>query len=176
MDDALLGEGADLQIDGRRILLAQRQHRLHAHEADDGIDLHVGAQSRGARRHRHLQRSTGAGADVVDGEAALGLARQADGLFQRTGRRAHPAGEQGLVEVDVRLDQAGRDHPAGDLDDLSRRAQMLADSHDPAIRDGDVGHSIAIGKAAGAQQKIQQSGPIILAGNGSFQGATSHLL
>ena len=125
--------------------------------------------------HGHLQRPPGSGADVVDGEAALGLSRQADGLLQRSGRRAHPAGEQGLVEMDVRLHQAGCDHPAGDLHDLSRRAEMLADADDPAIRDTDVGRSIAVGKAAVMEQEIQQSGPIILAGNGSFQGAISRL-
>jgi hypothetical protein len=105
-------------------LLAQRQHGLHAHEADDGIDLHMGPERRGARGHRHLQRPPGASADVVDGEAPLDLSGEADGLLQGARCRAHAAGEQGLVEMDVSLHQAGRDQPAGHLHDLSRRAAL----------------------------------------------------
>ena len=55
LQDALLGEGAELQIDRRAVLVPKRHERLERLELDDGIDLDVAAHRRRAVAHRHVQ-------------------------------------------------------------------------------------------------------------------------
>ena len=59
LEDPLLGERAELQVDGRRVLALEREHHVHAHELDDRIDLDVRAH-RGRARRRRPGRARGA--------------------------------------------------------------------------------------------------------------------
>ena len=119
LEDAFLGEGAELQLEGRPVLGPQRQHRLHAHESDDGIDLDVGPHGGRPGCHRQIEHAARALADVVHREAPLGLADQPDGLEGRGCRLGDALGQQGLVEVDVGFHQPGRDDPSPGVDRLA---------------------------------------------------------
>ena len=114
-EDALLGEGAELEVDGGSVLALEGE-RLEALEPDDGIDLDVASHGRGAGAHGRVEHPPRAGADVFHREASLGLG----GHPQRLGHRAFEAGralrEQRLVEVDVGVDQPRREHATAAVD------------------------------------------------------------
>jgi len=65
------------------------------------IDLDVAAHRGRARGDRHVEHAAGAGTDVLDREAPLGLAGEPDGLGRRPRRRADPIVEQRLDETEV---------------------------------------------------------------------------
>src|SRR5206468_6470519 len=71
LEDALLGEGAELEVDGGRVLALEREHRPHAHEADDGVDLDVRAHRGRAGGDGQVEHAPGAAGDVGGGEGAL---------------------------------------------------------------------------------------------------------
>ena len=122
-------------------------------QPEDGIDLDVRAHGRRPRRDRHVEHLPGAGADVVHGEAALGLAGQSDRFFQRARRGADPVGEQRLVEVDVGLDEPGRDEAPSGRSPHERPAPR-GRSGDAPLGNGDVHHGVAIRQATLAEQQV----------------------
>ena len=135
---ALLGEGADFEVDGEGVVALQLQDGVEGAQAGARIDLDEGAHLVGAMENRLLQHASGPGVDVVRGEPGLGFR----GFPHRLGERALADGaafeNAGLVEVNVGIDEAGKRHrPAGVL---HQHASVFdeADAGDPAIGDGDI--------------------------------------
>jgi hypothetical protein len=155
LDDALLGEGAELEVDRRRVLGLERQQGLHAGEAHDRVDLHVRPHRGGAGGHRQVQGLAGPGLDVVGGERALGLADQSDGLLDRRRRGRDPRRQQRLVQVDVGFDQAGREQTPAGLDRLADRGRarhVPRDAGNAALGHGDIPQPRVVGQATGPQE------------------------
>ena len=139
LEDAFLGERAELEVERRLVLALEGQDGLERLEADDGVDLDVAAHGGRAVRDGHVEHAARARPDVLDGEAALGVARHADRLVQRALHALHAIAEERLVEVDVRLDEPGSHGPAVALDDASRGASRdAADFGDAAVATADV--------------------------------------
>ena len=86
LDDAFLREGADLQIQRRCVLVAQRQDGLHPGQPHDGIHLDVRAHRRRPGPHGEVEHAAGPRPDIVHGERLLGLGAQLQRLRQRARR------------------------------------------------------------------------------------------
>ena len=73
------------------------------------------AHARGPLQDRLFQRAAGAVIDVVLAERALGRRHLGDRLRERSLTRFAAVENAGLVEVNVGLDKAGNDEPAGEI-------------------------------------------------------------
>jgi hypothetical protein len=62
--------------------------------------------------------------------------------------------------MDVRLDQAGRDEPAADIDRLTRRLARRTETSDETAADRDVEWLRVIGHTAGAKQEIEHDATV----------------
>jgi hypothetical protein len=131
------------------------QHRLHPGEPDDRIDLDVAAHRRRPRAHGQIEHPARAVADVVSGEHALGLAGEPNGIPEASRRRHQPVVEKGLVEMDVRLDEARRDQAAAQLDRLAG-AVLDADADDALAGDRDVHDPVPVRQARPAQREVRR--------------------
>src|SRR5258706_7749302 len=125
LEDALLGEGAELELEGRGVLFSQRAQRLEPLEPHDGIDLHVAPHGGGAAAHREIEDGAGAGPDIVHREAALCRAGNPDGLGEAALARtaleaASPRRQERLVQVDMGIHEARGDQSAPHVDDARR--------------------------------------------------------
>src|SRR5207247_3421560 len=92
---------------------------------------------------RPVQDGAGAGADVVDGEAALREAGDADGLGQGPLPARRAVEEVGLVEVDVGVDEARDDKAAvkGEGPGGGQVPEVTLDADDPTVAHGEVGEA-----------------------------------
>ncbi|WXF92840.1 FadR/GntR family transcriptional regulator [Curtobacterium flaccumfaciens pv. flaccumfaciens] len=144
------GERDDLQVEGVPVLVAQVEQHLDAGEPDDRVDVGVCADERRAVRDGLVEQGAGAVADGGVGEAALELPRDGDGAGEGAVRvRAFPV-EQGLVDVQVCLDEPGYDHAPGAVDHAggsstgvgavrrARTGQRVGHADDHAVGDRDV--------------------------------------
>ena len=114
----------------------------------------MAAHGGGACPHGEIEHAARAARDVLHREGALGLAGDPDRLLQRAGGGGDAVGEQHLVEMDVRLDEARRHQPGAELDRLAGRPRHRIDAHDTVAGDGDVHQVVAVGEAGAAQQQI----------------------
>jgi hypothetical protein len=155
LKDALLGEGAELQVDRGGVLAPERQDRFEAHEADDRVHLHVAPHRGGTLAHRHVEHAPGPVHDVLSGEAAFCFAGDPDRLGHRALAARGPSAQQGLVEMNVRIHQARR-HRASFTEDLAPGGTpgQRADLDDALAAAGDVGH-LPVGQPAVTKQQIE---------------------
>src|SRR6185436_13532512 len=112
---------------------------------------------------RRADHPPGALADLLDGGGTLDGVRERDRLGQRAGAvgAEQRAGEH-LVEVDVRLDEGGRDEPAAGIERL-RRLERAADRRDPLARDREVDERTVDPRVADHQVVAQRSSSIAAA-------------
>ena len=148
LEYAFLREGAELEVDGPRVLPLELGESLQALQSHDGIDLHVAAHGGGAGAHGLVQRAPRARADVVHGETPLGLGSYAECLRHRALDAGRPLREERLVEMDVRVHQPGREHEAAAVHRAVRgTARQRADLLDLAVERAEIRtHSISRSK------------------------------
>src|SRR5262249_43071448 len=133
------------------VLVDQRLHAFDAAQADLGIDLGMGAHAHGTVADTLLDGSRGALDHVLDGEGVLDrrhpLHREVGVALLRV--LAAPQ-DAGLVEMDVRVDEARADQPAATLHLFPRSAADLRRYRgDAPILDADVRRRLvrlAVGK------------------------------
>ncbi len=117
----LLGEDAHLEIDRPAVLRRQGQHAFQPAQADSRVHLHVRAHVRGSLQDRLLEGARGPRRDILRGEARFRRGHLRDRFLERLGAEHGEHGDAGLVEVHVRIDQAGREEAPAEVD-LARAA------------------------------------------------------
>jgi hypothetical protein len=97
---------------------------------------------------RYLEGAAGPRGDILHGERALGLGRRANRALDRPRRVGRAGAEQRLVQVEVRLHEAGDDEPASS-GDLRRGGlgETRRDAANPPAGDVDVAEAGALGQA-----------------------------
>ena len=147
--EPLLGEHAELEIDGPRVVLRELLHRLEAAQARVRVHLDVGAHVGRAVHQAALQGVARARVHVLHREAGLHRRDALHVVALAALRRRAAIDDARLVEVDVGLDQAGRKKASAGLDTLGVGvdARGLHDGDAPT-GDADVLHRRA-GRRAG---------------------------
>jgi hypothetical protein len=87
--------------------------------------------------------------DVVNGEAALRGARQTNRLRRRLGRARDAVHQERFVQMDVRLDETGRDEAPARFDRFASRCVRLSHGHDAPLGDRQVDRVGAHGQTTG---------------------------
>ena len=108
-----------------------------------GVHLDVRAHRRRPGAHGEVEHAAGARPDVVHGERLLGLGAQLQRLRQRPGGGRDAVVQERLVEMDVRLDQAGGQQPAAQVEALASRRRHEPD-RDRAAVDRHVHHVVTV--------------------------------
>ena len=110
--EAFLGEDADFDVDGPGIVAREVLHGIQAAQADQGIDLDMGAHAGGAVFDAAFKGLTGAGEDVFGSETVFdgGNALHRHGVAALFGGAA--VDDAGFFEMDVGFAQAGADEAA----------------------------------------------------------------
>ena len=118
VQQAFLGEHADLQADRPGIIRLQPAYGIEPGQADLRVQFHVGAHVRGALQYRLIQHQGCAPVHIVFGELCL----RGPGLRYGFGQRAfvQPAAlhDAGLVQMDVGFNQARQHEPAAQVQGL----------------------------------------------------------
>ena len=124
---------------------------------------HVG----GTLENTLLERSDGAFAHLLGLKCLLRLGHLLDGLFQRAFLRLATIEQARLVEMNVGLDEAGRDQPALGVDLLSFRREVRLDGSDAAALDPDVDRRppLVAGDASVSEDQIHGVLPSIWPGH-----------
>ena len=135
VEEPLLGEDADLEVDGPPVLVDEGHDPLEAAEPDDRVHLEVGAHVGGPVAEALLQGPDRALAAVLGGELPLGLRDLLDRLLEVPARRLAALEDAGLVEVDVGLDEAGPDEapPTSRTSASAERPGSMAAIRPPSI-------------------------------------------
>ena len=102
------------------------------------------AHAHGAGEDRFLQRAASAGVDILLGEGALGGGYLSDCLLQSAGDDAAAVQDAGLVEMDVRLYQAGDHQPPVESELRSLGGDSRLDRGDAAVADTNVHRSAGL--------------------------------
>src|SRR5262249_6009161 len=134
----------------------QRQHALEAAQPDAGVDLEMGTHMGGAVENAALERALGARVDILRRERRLQPRDLADGGVEIAVVGVAAIEDAGLVEMQMRLDEAGRHQPAADVELLRLGRQGRLDGGDLAARDADVGQA-AVAEACLTQDEIHGS-------------------
>ena len=138
VEQPFLRKDADLDVDGPLVLLDQGQHAFEAPQADDRVDLQLGAHVGGAVQDAFLERLLPALVDVLRRERLLDPGDLADGLLQIAALRSAAIEDAGLVQMDMGLDEARGDQPAAGVDLLAPGREAGLDGGDAAALDADV--------------------------------------
>ena len=109
--EPLLRKDAEFDIDRPGVIARKLLDRLEPDHADARIEFDMGAHMHGALRDAALQRPLAARVNVLDREIALGRGGLPDGFGDGALLDHATVHDAGLVEMDMRLDQAG-DHQA----------------------------------------------------------------
>ena len=139
---AFLREDANLQIDRPVILLKKRQHPFKPAQADAGIDFEMRAHMGGALQDRLFKRAHGTGMNILGREHGLRPRGFGDRLFDVALFRLHTIKDARFVEMDVGLDEARRNQPTAEIDDLTLSGEAGRDRGDPSTGDADVGQLV----------------------------------
>ncbi len=116
------------------------------------------AHAHGAVQDGLFERAAGASVDVVLRERALGGGHFGDRFVERALLRSAAVEDAGLVEMDMRLDEASQHQASVEM--LLRRlaAKVLRERHDAAASDPDIECLAAACKARIAQDEIEPHG------------------
>jgi hypothetical protein len=102
--------------------------------------------------------------NVLRCERGLGLRRLTDRFLKIAAIGGTPVKDTRLVEMDVRLDEAGRNEPTVDVDRLPFHIQLRCDRRDLSGHDPDVGKlSIAAAESRVFQDQIHGHSAFTLA-------------
>ena len=143
VEQALLGKDADLEVDGPLVLVDQGLDAVEAPEPDHRVHLQVGPHVGGPLKDALLQRPDGALAHVFGLEILLCLRHLPDGLLQRSLHGLAAVEQARLVEMNVGLDEPGRDKTPPDVDLLAFGREPALDGGDAPALDSDVDRRLA---------------------------------
>ncbi len=157
--EALLRKHAEFDIDRPGIVPRQLADGVEADHADPGIELDMGAHAHRAVRAAALQRPPRPRIDIFDGEIALDGRGFPDGFRDGALLDAAAVEDAGLVEMDVRFDQARHDKTARGIRLPYVGRQSRRDGGDRTAVDADVDDAkLAILQDAGVpNDQIHQS-------------------
>ena len=157
----LLRKDAQLEVDGPRVVDSQLLQGLEAVQADVGVDLHVGAHVGDAVENALLQGFGGPCVHVLHREPGLDRGYALHVVAGASGGRRASSDDARLVEVDVRLDEAGRDETVLQIERVGFGPDRRLDGGDSPAGDPDI-HRRRVRPGAGnpgsAQHKIQIQG------------------
>ena len=134
----LLRKHAEFDIDRPGIVARQLLDRLKSDQSDAGVQFDMGPHPHRAMRNATLQRLSASRIDVLDGEAALGRRGFANGLGDRALLETATIKDAGLVEMNMRFDQAGNDEAAFRLQFGAIGRQRRRNGCDPLALDGNI--------------------------------------
>ena len=164
---ALLGEDAQLQVDGPGVVGRELAQGLEAAQPDVGVDLHVRAHVGDAVENAPLQRLGGPCVHVLHREPGLDRGYALHVVAGTARGRGAALDDARLVEVDVGLDETGGDQAAVEIEGVGRGSDLRLDCRDSAAGDPDI-HWRSIGVRArdpgSAQHEVQGHEPLLCAG------------
>ena len=140
LDNALLGEGDDLDVHHILKLFLQLGNAAQGLESADGVHIHMGAHEQGAVFQGLVHHVAGALQHVLVGIGLFLVPNDLNGFLQGAGFIfAHHVEDVHLIQMDVGIDE-GRGHQcAPRVDDaIGLLAHVLAHRLDQAAVDGDV--------------------------------------
>ena len=143
VEQALLGEDADLEVDGPLVLVDEGLDAVEAPQPHHRVHLQVGPHVGGALQDALLHRPHRPLAYLVGFEVLLGLGDLGDGLLQRSLDGLATVEQAGLVEVNVGLDEPRRNQASLDVDLLSLGGEPGLDGGDAPVLDADVDRRLA---------------------------------
>ncbi len=154
-DNAELRKGDDLQLDYLGEAVPHLDQRLQRDQPAHAVDVDMGAHAGDAVGDRRGDDATGALGDLAGLVARLAGAQNGDRLVERARPvHRHALGEQNLVEVDVRLDEAGDAQPAGGVDFLGWRPIDGVGLDKPAVGDRQIHRAVGAPDQGVADEQI----------------------
>ena len=160
VEQAFLRKNADFDIDRPGVVLLEPPDGVEPFEPYARVDLDMGAHAHGALQDGPLQRAAGALINVVFAERALGRSHFGNRLGKRSLPRLAAVEDAGLVEVDMRFDEAGDDQFAVDIFRRRIGGNVAADIDDTSAGDGDIDSRRLAGCDAGiAQDQVESHAP-----------------
>ncbi len=154
--DAFLREGDDLDVAKTGVFLAHEQQSLGGAQSADRSD--VGEQSEEGRSipDPGLDHAPGAPRHLLRVVFALEVVGDLDRFRQRARDvRPHHFAEQGLVGMQMQVDEAGDDQVARRVDRLGRRRREIgSDGRDASLLDADVDQLVAATQPSIADEKV----------------------
>ena len=90
----------------------------------------MGAHMGGALQDRFLQRAHRAGVNIFRRKRGLGLRGFSDRFVEVALVRLNPIEDAGFIEINMRLDEAGRNQPPAEIDGLAVRRESTSDCGD----------------------------------------------
>ena len=155
VEQPFLREDADLDVDRPAIVVDQWQNAVEAAQADSGIDLQMGAQVGCALPDAHVEHAACPAGHVLFGEGALDRGDPLDRLCEIAALHFAAVEDAGLVEMDMGLDEAGRDEVAVQIKGRRVGFDGRRDGGDVPTRDADVeARIIAAGDTPTAQNQV----------------------
>ena len=136
VEQAVLGKDADVDIDGPFVFVDQRQDALEGSQANDRVDLQMGAHMGRALQDGLFQRADRTLTNLLGLEVPFRLGDLGHRFFQGTFLGLAAVQQARFVEMDVRLDEARRDEPARDVQLRSVGRQTAFDGDKLAVLDG----------------------------------------
>ena len=135
-DDPFLGEGDEGDVDNAGEAIARAHHAFEGDQLGREVHVDLGVQAADAVSRGEPEGGAGALLHVGDGEMDLGLAGAVQGFLRPA--RTEQVAAQNLVDVEVGIDEGGRDQPAARVDTRRRVAvEGRRDRLDTAVADAD---------------------------------------
>ncbi|CAM4069254.1 hypothetical protein KLQU111869_27840 [Klebsiella quasipneumoniae subsp. similipneumoniae] len=153
-EESLLREGDDLDIDQSRADFTRLKDTTDTCEADNRVDIDVCPQCGGSRTGCHQGRTYGPFSNIFNRERTLDITGGPNCHLKASSRSkvanascGNPICRQGLIEMDVRLYQAGSDQTLMSID-LHRSFCFcrLHDGRNAPIVNKNIDNSLRIGK------------------------------
>ena len=135
---AFLREDAQLQVDAPRVVGRELLQGFEPAQPDVGVDLDVGTHVGDAVEDAPLQGFGGPRIDVLHREPRLDCGHALHVVAGPARGRRAPVDDAGLVEVDVRLDQTGRDEASIKVEAVGAGRDLRRDGDDPPAGNPDV--------------------------------------
>ncbi|MNE04303.1 hypothetical protein D3C80_968280 [compost metagenome] len=150
-----LREGADLDIDGEGVILANPLYRLEGAHSGAWVDFNECPHAVGAMHYGLFDQRRCPLVDVVLGEPRLCLRRLAHGLLERSRTDRAAFHDAGLVEMDMAVNKAGKGKCTLQILYLDRLASDPASYFcNQAFPDGDVDQARMVGDQGIAENEI----------------------
>ena len=138
VSQTLLREHAHLNVDRPGVVAPQRIDRLEAAHLHAAIELQMRAHPCRAVTDAFLQRAAGTRVHILDRERVLHRSHTLHRIGLPPVLRRAAVDDAGLVQMDMRLDQAGAGETAVRVEDRAIGLQGGLDRDNPAVRYADI--------------------------------------
>jgi hypothetical protein len=133
-----LGKDTDLDVHGPLVGLNEGQDALQATQPNTRVDFEVGAHEGGAVQDAFFQGAHGAGADVGGAELLLNCGHLFNRFVEVPFLCVASIEQTGLVQVDMRLHEAGTDEPTLHIGLFALNMQPRFNGSDPAALNANI--------------------------------------